>query len=66
MTGPVRIAVDGELCIASGQCVLVAPDIFDQDDDGIAIVIDPDPAPGRQADLEDAANRCPARAIVIS
>ena len=66
MTGDMRVVVDSELCIASGQCVVVAPDIFDQDDDGTAVVIDPNPAEGRRADVEDAAGRCPARAIVVS
>ena len=28
-----RVIVDKELCIGAGQCVVTAPDVFDQDDD---------------------------------
>jgi ferredoxin len=29
-----RIIADTERCIGAGMCVLTAPDVFDQDDDG--------------------------------
>ena len=32
--GPVRVSADRELCIQAGNCVMVAGDVFDQDDDG--------------------------------
>src|ERR1700757_255840 len=42
---PVKITVDRDKCIASGQCVLIAPENFDQDDDGIVVVIQPNALP---------------------
>ena len=61
-----RIEIDEDLCIASGQCVLVAATVFDQrEEDGTAVVIDPDPAESQRADVEDAVARCPARAIAV-
>lgn len=30
-----KIAADREVCVGAGMCVLTAPDVFDQDDDGI-------------------------------
>lgn len=29
------LAVDRERCIGAGQCVLTAPELFDQDDEGL-------------------------------
>ncbi|MGW5121613.1 ferredoxin, partial [Streptomyces noursei] len=36
-----RITVDTGRCVGAGQCVLTAPDLFDQDDDGLVTVLDP-------------------------
>ena len=36
-----KVHVDHDLCIGAGQCVLVAPQIFDQDDKGLVILLDP-------------------------
>ncbi|HJP74974.1 MAG TPA: ferredoxin [Pseudonocardiaceae bacterium] len=61
-----RIILDEETCIGAGQCVLAAPDVFDQrDEDGIAILLDEDPGEDQRAAVEDAAIRCPALAIQI-
>lgn len=60
------IAVQTDACVGAGQCALVAPDVFDQDDDGIVMLLEPHP----EGALLDAANRaarlCPARAITVS
>jgi ferredoxin len=58
-----RVEVDQPKCVASGQCVLAAPDVFDQDDDGIVELLSRRPAPDRHADVREAAAICPAAAI---
>ena len=61
-----RIILDEETCIGAGQCVLAAPDVFDQrDEDGIAILLVDEPGEDQRAAVEDAAIRCPALAIQI-
>ncbi len=61
-----RVILDEEICIGAGQCVLAAPDVFDQrDEDGIAILLDETPGEDQRAAVEDAAIRCPALAIRI-
>jgi ferredoxin len=61
-----RIILDEETCIGAGQCVLAAPDVFDQrDEDGIAVLLDESPGDEQRAAVEDAAVRCPALAIQI-
>ncbi|TQM11730.1 ferredoxin [Pseudonocardia kunmingensis] len=61
-----EIEVDQDTCVGSGQCVLTAPDVFDQrDDDAIVELLDPaPPAPSRQA-ARNAAAGCPAAAITV-
>ena len=58
-----EVAVDGDACIGSGNCVFHAPGAFDLDDDGIAFVVDPAGAP--EASVRKAAQQCPARAITV-
>jgi ferredoxin len=61
-----RIAVDPDKCCAAGQCVLAAPELFDQrDEDGIVILLTPGPAPEQHAVAREAAQICPAAAIFI-
>ena len=45
-----RVTVDQDKCVSSGQCVLNAGDIFDQrDDDGVVLLLTDSP-PSEQAD----------------
>jgi ferredoxin len=61
-----KVIVDKEKCIASGQCVLSAPDVFDQrDEDGIVVLLNPSPPADAGADVRQAAALCPALAIMI-
>lgn len=57
-----RISADRDRCIGSGMCALIAPAIFDQDDDGTVLLLDSTP---RQQDsaVREALDSCPARAL---
>ncbi|NUT27213.1 MAG: ferredoxin, partial [Streptomyces sp.] len=35
-----KVELEADKCVASGQCVLAAMEVFDQDDDGIAILLE--------------------------
>jgi ferredoxin len=63
--GSLKVRVDEAKCIGAGQCVLTAPEIFDQRDDGIVILLDPEPPPALHAAARKAAKLCPALAITI-
>jgi len=60
-----RIRIDQVGCIGSGQCTLIAPDIFAQDDKGVSYLLpgvengSADPLV-RQAELG-----CPVHAITV-
>lgn len=61
-----RVSVDTNECIGSGQCVLLAPDVFalDEDDD-FARVVNPEP-PGELAPaVREAEACCPSQAILV-
>jgi ferredoxin len=58
-----KISVDEDKCIASGACVLAAPDVFAQNDDGIVVVLQTDPPAELRAAALDAIRACPAAVI---
>ncbi|MEV6036403.1 ferredoxin [Nonomuraea sp. NPDC052116] len=61
-----KIIIEQDKCVASGQCVLAADDVFDQrDEDGVVILLNDDPSPERLADVRQAALVCPALAITV-
>ena len=61
-----KVTADTTRCIAAGQCVLSAPDVFDQrDEDGIVVLRNPNPPGDLAADVRRAATLCPALAITI-
>ena len=61
-----KVIVDQDKCVASGQCVVAAAEVFDQrDEDGVVVLLNPEP-PAREADdVRHAAAVCPALAITI-
>ena len=61
-----KVLVDQEKCVASGQCVVAAPDVFDQRDaDGVVVLLDAEPPAGQADDVRQAAAVCPALAILV-
>lgn len=61
-----NITVDQDTCVGAGQCVLAAPDVFDQrDEDGIAYPLSADTDEQHRAAADEAAQLCPAAAIHI-
>jgi ferredoxin len=59
-----RIEIDRGKCMASGNCSLWAPGVFDHDGEGIAIVVDPE---GEDEEtVRTAETNCPVSAITVS
>jgi ferredoxin len=62
-----KVAVEAAKCVAAGQCVLIAPEVFDQrEEDGIVVLLDEEPAPETYDDVRESAMLCPAAAIHLA
>ena len=59
----VEIRIDREKCMGSGNCSFWAPGTFDLDDEGVALVVDPEGDSDEKAVL--AAQGCPTQAITV-
>lgn len=60
-----RVEVDPDICEGHGQCNVVAPDVYDLDDDGYCLIRDPEVPAHLQAGAEEGALACPVRAITV-
>lgn len=61
-----KVSVDQDKCVSSGQCVLNASEVFDQrDEDGVVVLREAAPGPDQTDNTRRAAAACPALAIQI-
>ncbi|MEU8774111.1 ferredoxin [Streptomyces sp. NPDC048606] len=63
--GPPRVEVDPRRCCGAGMCALVAPEVFDQSDEGVVVLLDPRPPAALHAAVREAADQCPCAAITL-
>ena len=59
-----RVGVS-EDCAGTGQCVVIAPDVFGLDADGLSMVIREPDSPQLLAAARSAADMCPMAAIRV-
>ena len=58
------LTVDRTACTGAGNCVRLAPDWFDQDDDeGLVVLLDDSPPDGLSRLMQDVVDACPTGAI---
>ena len=61
-----KLSVDRKACTGAGNCVRLAPDWFDQDDDeGLVVVLDDSPPASLQSLMRDVVDACPTGAIRV-
>ncbi|WP_138963379.1 ferredoxin [Streptomyces sp. YIM 121038] len=61
-----RVKVDVPSCVASGQCVMLAPEVFDQrDEDGTVALLDDTPPSELHDAVRESAMMCPGAAIQV-
>ncbi|MEV5651120.1 ferredoxin [Nocardia sp. NPDC052254] len=61
-----HVEVDRPMCVGSGQCVLTAPEVFDQDDDGFVTLLSERPDADQLEAVQESAALCPAAAIRLA
>ena len=60
-----KVHADREVCIQAGNCVMVADSLFDQDDDGIVVVLVDDIPADEEDKAREAVKLCPSQALTI-
>jgi len=61
-----RVTIDQSRCIAAGQCVLNAPEVFDQrEEDGLVELLISEPPEALREETWLAAQLCPAGVITV-
>jgi ferredoxin len=64
----VEIGIDRDVCIGAGQCALIAPKVFAQDDEGLSELVEgwQEAAGGPGAPAREAVRACPVGAISVT
>ncbi|TAK33157.1 MAG: ferredoxin [Chloroflexota bacterium] len=58
-----KVRVDRELCLSAGNCIAIAPTVFEFDEERKAVVLDPTSVDDDT--LLEAAESCPFDAIIV-
>jgi ferredoxin len=61
-----NIIIDVDKCCGAGHCVRSAPTVFDQDDDGIVVLLQASPHGAESDAARAAADQCPTWAIQLT
>ena len=61
----VKVQADRDVCISAGNCVMAADAVFDQDDDGIVVVLVDEVPEGEQDHVREAVRLCPSQALQV-
>lgn len=60
-----KVVADHDACITAGNCVMVADAVFDQDDDGVVVVLTEEVPAGEEEHAREAVKLCPASALKL-
>jgi ferredoxin len=61
----VKIEADRDVCIQAGNCVMAADTLFDQDDDGLVVVLVDEVPDGEEDHAREAVKLCPSQALRV-
>ncbi|MEU9152807.1 ferredoxin [Streptomyces sp. NPDC048417] len=57
------LSIDPQRCQGHGRCALISSALFDVSDEGLGVVLLPEPGPEHAADVAAAVDNCPEMAI---
>ena len=60
-----RIELHPDRCASTGGCEAAAPDVFEVGDDGVLVVLRPEPDERDLPDVRTAVRTCPTRALTL-
>ena len=58
-----KLEADRDDCIASGNCVMISDVLFDQDDDGIVVLLTEEVPEAEEEHAREAVKICPASVL---
>lgn len=58
-----RVEANRDICIGSGMCVMTTPEVFDQDDDGIVVLLTAEVPDEQVEQARRAVATCPSGAL---
>ncbi|MDX3179992.1 ferredoxin [Streptomyces sp. ME02-7008A-1] len=61
-----HVTTDHDRCVGSGQCAMQSPEVFDQDDDGLVIVLQERPGAELLEEVRRAVELCPSQSIRVT
>jgi ferredoxin len=62
----VKVTADRDVCISAGNCVMSAGAVFDQDEDGIVMVLVDEVPEGEEDHAREAVRLCPSEALRVA
>lgn len=60
-----KVEANRDRCIGAGMCVMTTEAVFDQDDDGVVVVLAADVPEDEQDRVRDAVDLCPSGALSL-
>ena len=61
-----KLEADHDACISSGNCVMISDVLFDQDDDGIVVLLVEDVPEAEEDRAREAVKICPASVLRLA
>ena len=61
-----RLEADRGACISAGNCVMTSEVLFDQDDDGVVVLLAEDVPSAEEANAREAVAICPAQVLRLT
>ena len=58
-----KVLADRDVCISAGNCVMAAGAVFDQDDDGVVVLLAEEVPDGEEERVREAVKLCPSGAL---
>lgn len=58
-----KLEANRDACISSGNCVMTSEALFDQDDDGVVVILTEDVPEAEEGHAREAVDICPASVL---
>jgi ferredoxin len=60
-----KVIANRDMCVSGAQCVLYAPEVFDQDEEGTVVVLRDEVGQDELEAVDGAVMMCPGRALRV-